>query len=299
MHPHRCLLCGETAATTLSSYSAPDVYERTIGISNIDYQREWVQCRNCRFIYSRYSRDPEALDRLYEQAYRDSSVPWRTGSTREVFDRVISLPSEESETHARIGWIKQKICELEQAGLITHRPGAKRLLDVGGATGVFAYLFRDADWDCHVVDPAETGRFLETDFGISYHQASYRPGMAGGTFDLITLIFVLEHLRDPRDLLAVVTADLSETGLLYIEVPDAVAFRLKAPDDDVFNSCHLWMFDPTSMVRLLADGGFQVMTLNRTKTKRGHLALNVLAARTYDIAEGAAKAKVAMAAING
>jgi SAM-dependent methyltransferase len=297
MNPHRCLLCGEKSATTLRSYSAPDVYERTVGISDAGYQREWVQCRNCKFIYSRYSRDPEILDQLYEQAYR-GNVPWRKGSTREIFDRVVSLPPEESETHARVAWIKQKISELEQAGLLVAASRTKRLLDVGGATGVFAYVFRDAGWDCHVVDPAETGRFIEADFGIPYHQGSYRPAMAGGKFDLITLIFVLEHLRDPRNLLAAVFADLCSTGLLYIEVPDAAAFRLKSPDDDIFNSCHLWMFDPVSIVRLLADGGFQVMTLDRTKTKRGHLALNVLAARADGMSAAVAKTKAALAAVS-
>jgi SAM-dependent methyltransferase len=291
MDPHRCLLCGETAATILRTYSAPDVYERTVGISDVGYRRAWVKCQNCDFIYSRYSRHPEALDRLYEQAYRAGDVPWRKGSTREIFDRVVALAPEESETHVRVDWIKKKIDELEKNGLIGCRPGIRRLLDVGGATGVFAYLFRDADWECHVVDPAESGRFIETDFGVPYHQGSYRPGMAGNVFDLITMIFVLEHLRDPRGLLAAVSKDLSDNGLLYIEVPDAAAFRIKAPDDDIFNSCHLWMFNPESLVRLLTDGGFEIMALSRTQTRRGHLALNVLASRGRENPAGAENAK--------
>jgi SAM-dependent methyltransferase len=274
--PLCCLVCGQSDATNVVRYASPDPYERAVGIAKEGYFRAWVRCVDCGFIYSRYSRDPEVLDRLYESNYRDSAMSWRQGSTREVFDRVIALAPEQSETHARIAWIKREIGSLEAARLVPARPGAKAMLDIGGATGVFAYGFRDADWSTHVVDPAESGRFLETDFDIPYHQGPYRPGLFGRTFDLISLVFVLEHLRDPNAILASIAQDLAPGGLLYIEVPDSVAFRLKPPEDDIFNACHLWMFNPTSLTRLLANNGFELMALTRPQTRRGHYALTVL-----------------------
>ena len=95
-------------------------------------------------------------------------------------------------------------------------------------------------------------------------------------FDLISLIYVLEHLREPASFLQQVQIDMNRGALLYIEVPDALSFRFKPPDDDIFNSCHLWIFSPETIIRFLRENGFQVFSLQRTKTIRGHYAMMLL-----------------------
>jgi hypothetical protein len=278
-----CLLCSKSDFQEIARYTDPDPYEQAVGVTAENYYRAWGKCTNCGFIYSRYSRDPEIIDRLYESSYRDGISNYRRqGTTREIFDRVIALPADQSETYVRISWIKQEISKLDEAGfrLAPHRK--QLMLDIGGATGVFAYSFRDENWDAEIVDPAESGRFIE-EFGIRYHQRPYGPGVTSRSIDLATMVFVLEHLRNPREVISQARKDLSECGLIYIEVPDASAFHLKPPEDDIFNACHLWMFDPFSLTRLLDECEIEVMTLARTKTRRGHLALSVLASARSDL----------------
>jgi hypothetical protein len=60
-------------------------------------------------------------------------------------------------------------------------------------------------------------------------------------------------------------------------VPSSLAFQLKPHEDDIFNACHLWMFDGYTLTRLLSSAGFEVLAMNSTQTKRGHYSLMVLA----------------------
>lgn len=276
MNRETCLICGGHGFETVASYDRPDPYETAVGVPEAGYERSWRRCRGCGFHQSRYARDPDVLDRLYMDAYRDRQAEWRSGDTKEVFKKVIALPAEESETKQRIAWLQGSLTDLEWGGLF--RPSvAPRFLDVGGATGVFAYEFRAATgWRAHVSDPASSGLYLTEDYDIPYVQAPYRAGQFDTDFDLITLVFALEHFRDPDGSLKEARKDLTGKGAVYVEVPDALAFDRLPPDDDIFNACHLWMFDPKSLIALMHRHEFHVGALRRYRTARGHYALAVL-----------------------
>lgn len=82
---------------------------------------------------------------------------------------------------------------------------------------------------------------------------------------------------EPSLLLREIKKSLLPDGLIYIEVPDEIAFYKITPSDDIFNSCHLYMFNPSSLEMLLSQNNFEIMSLDRTKTVRGHFALTCLA----------------------
>lgn len=258
------------------SYSSPDQYEKAVSVPEEGYFRNWVRCSQCGLHYSTYSRDPHAMEQIYEIDYRSAAVSWRSASVEEIFNRVIALPYEESETKQRISWIKKQIAEIQQAGLIKKSEGRQKALDVGGSSGVFAYEFQDDQWSVAVIDPSRDGLFLTERYGIPYTQSMYAPGLFGHQFDLVTLLFTLEHVLNPADILEQVAEDMHDDSLLYIEVPDALSFRFKEPDDDIFNSSHLWMFCPASLTRLIDRCGYQLYLLRRTRTVRDHLALTGL-----------------------
>lgn len=274
-----CLMCSSTDSDVLQSFSSPDPYELALGLDESEYFRSWLRCRECGFHFSHYSRPSTAFDELYSSTYREVGASWRANSTREIFNKVVALPAELSETKERIAWIKNSIGELRGSGILAWGSGPFRLLDIGGATGVFAFEFMDGEWNSTIVDPSEAGRFI-TEHGVGYLCRPYQPSLFDQPFHLVSLIFALEHMLDPGAILAAARKDVSDGGVVYVEVPDAVAFRLKAPDDDIFNSTHLWMFDPNNLVRLMAQAGFQPAALRRIKTKRGHYALRVLGMAT-------------------
>ena len=277
MTPAQCLLCGSTDAIDLMVYSEPDRYEMAAGVTADGYKRAWVNCGKCGFRYSRYSRDPEILDRLYDDAYRSVTTSWRSGTAEETFKRVIALPDAESETVERCRNLKACLQRLAAEGI--HDMPARsprRLLDVGGATGVFAYAFKDKEWETEIVDPGNQGRFIEG-FGVPYHERRFDDGFDNGSYDLVSMIYMLEHVADPAAVLETARRNLSPDGLLYVEVPDEIAFQRKPAEDDIFNSCHLWMFGPDSLGRLLDRTGLDLLDLRRFRSRRGHFTLSVLA----------------------
>lgn len=279
--PASCLLCQSAQHDSIFRYAEPDPYEKEVGVVGEGYSREWAKCKSCGMFYSRYSRDVEAISKIYVDSYRSEHSPWRNASVEEVFEKIVNLPPEESETKFRVDWIKSKLQSVWKNGLVRQQDSPCRLLDIGGGNGVFAYEFQrdDKDWSSHIIDPSGRSEFIKEKLGIHFVQDYYSPGKFGFSFDLVSLVFVLEHMTDPTSLLQSVREDMKETAFLYVEVPDAICFKHKPKEDDIFNSCHLWMFSPNTLTLLLGKCGFDVFSLERVKTKRDHYALMVLAGK--------------------
>ena len=134
--PSACLLCGASRYEVLLAYDRPDAYEMAAGVGGDGYARHWVRCAGCGFHYARYSRDPDVLDRIYVSAYRDEAAAWRRHSIEETFRRIVALPPEESETWARIDWIKAELRALAAADL----GFARALLRATGNVAALAVL---------------------------------------------------------------------------------------------------------------------------------------------------------------
>ena len=217
------------------------------------------------------------INNIYASEYRDRKAAWRTNTSEQIFERITALDEKESETMFRVRWIKNHIQSLWADGVVKKNDPPCNMLDIGGGTGVFAHEFRDSEWVAHVIDPDKGNSFIKNKLNIPLVQDYYKPGSFGCKFDLLTLIYVLEHVSDPLSLLQTLHADMNENSLLYIEVPDSVSFERKSADDDIFNSCHLWLFGSNTMAKLLDICGFELLSLDKSKTIRGHYALTVLA----------------------
>jgi len=274
-----CPLCNSEVTVkenTVVSYQKPDQYEIAVGIDESFYYRKWVKCYSCSLNFSIYSRPKNAFDYLYENLYRKvGAVPWRKLTTEQTFVLVKNLPPEKSETIYRVNFIKDKISNLIKSDLYPEKNRYK-LLDIGGATGSFAYAFNDEKWESTIIDPDDAGKFI-LNYKVEFKQGWFTSKSFNFKFDLISLVFVLEHVLEPSLLLEEINKSLLPGGLVYIEVPDEIAFYKKPSSDDIFNSCHLFMFNPSSLERLLSENNFEIMSLDRTKTSRGHFALTCLA----------------------
>lgn len=271
-----CLICGSKEYNEISHYFEPDQYELSIGINKIDYWRKWVRCKKCGFHYSKYSRDENIINEIYKSKYRSSDAQWRKESTEDLFKWVISLPYEKSETKQRVCWIKNQLQRVWYSGFCERNKNIKKLLDIGGATGVFAYEFQDEDWISSIVDPSESGVFLKEKYGINYIASYYSSDLIKEEFDLIALVFILEHLKDPLSFLNSLKENMNKNSLIFIEVPDSLNFKHRSFDDDIFNSCHLWMFDPGSLMSLLKSIGIDIFCVQREKVIRGYHTIKLL-----------------------
>ena len=248
-----------------------------VGVKQSGYFRKWVRCLKCGFHYSIYSRPTELIHAIYGAAYRDKNSAWRTEPPEETFRKVIALPPGQSETKYRVAWLKERISEIWKAGRIKERSFPHNFLDIGGGSGIFAYEFQDAVWRGHIIDPSADKNFICDKLNMPLVRDFYRPRAFPVTFALISAIYVLEHTVDPLAFLQSVREELTRDSFLFIEVPNTENFKHKHADDDIFHSCHLWMFEEQSLACLLERAGCVVHRYERLQTLRGHYAIMALA----------------------
>lgn len=82
-------------------------------------------------------------------------------------------------------------------------------------------------------------------------------------FDVITLFHVLEHLKDPRDILKKLSDLLNKSGTIIIEVPnsdDALLelYKSKPFSEFTYWGCHLYLFNNSTLKKLINDSGLIV-----------------------------------------
>lgn len=147
-------------------------------------------------------------------------------------------------------------------------PGPGAILDVGCGRGVMLGLFREKGWKTLGTQLSRTAAAAARRLrGVEVFVGELpEPVLPAGSFDVVTLFHVLEHLEDPCRYLAEARRLLSPAGLLVIEVPDhsGLGFRiLKERHLCVDYPNHLHFFTPGSLEAAFARTGFRVETKSR------------------------------------
>ncbi|MGH7075557.1 MAG: class I SAM-dependent methyltransferase [Stellaceae bacterium] len=133
---------------------------------------------------------------------------------------------------------------------------ALRLLDIGCGNGAFLRAVSDRYPEWRLNGTEFDTRHREEVLRISGVEAFHAGPLTalGGSFDVISLVHVLEHIEHPGVLLREIAARLNPGGLLLIEVPnrDLNPFDLLIAD-------HCTHFDLTTLADLLNAAGFDVI----------------------------------------
>jgi 2-polyprenyl-3-methyl-5-hydroxy-6-metoxy-1,4-benzoquinol methylase len=137
---------------------------------------------------------------------------------------------------------------------------APRILDVGCGAGQFLHFLRGAGFtNCQGIDCDATQVDYARRLGLDCRAADALSFLAQdtGSYDLITMLDVLEHLRyeELAELLALVTAHLSPSGAVILSVPNASSpngFTVRYGD-----ITHELAFTPTSVAEMLFCHGLK------------------------------------------
>lgn len=133
-----------------------------------------------------------------------------------------------------------------------------RILDFGCGTGAFMDHLGSKGIDVHGVEPSSVARanapkHLKITQGLNQTK---------GSFDLISLWHVLEHLTHPQESINALKAKLSPNGCLVVALPnfrswDAQHYKAAWAAWDVPR--HLWHFSPRGITALMEGLGFELM----------------------------------------
>lgn len=140
--------------------------------------------------------------------------------------------------------------------------GRRKLLDVGAGNFGFLYVAKERGWDVLGIEPSEQGKARAEALDIPFLCGTFSlETIAGrGSFDLIHLNCVLEHLLDPIAVVETSYEFLAPNGILSICVPNDFNPLQQAFIDStdtrpwwVSPLQHINYFDTESLPRLLGN----------------------------------------------
>ncbi len=155
-----------------------------------------------------------------------------------------------------------------------HLPeGRRRILDVGSGPGYFLLTGQERGWQAQGIEPsiraAEHARELGVPVVNGFFGEETAPGL--GTFDVVHMSEVLEHIPDPRALVATAASVIEPGGLLYVMVPNEYSpFQKVLRETCGFEPWwlapphHINYFDLDSLARLLESQGLEVVEREAT-----------------------------------
>lgn len=214
-----------------------------------------IRCPECSLVYVTPRHNDDALHKLYGEDYWNSDTPKTRGYASYAAEEPLYLKT----FRRRLGLVNKHV-----------KAGPLRVLDVGCAAGFFLRVMQDeghdvrgvevsADIAAHAIDHLGSDR---VHVGFLEDLAPDREGFEEHSFDLITLWDVVEHVPDPQALLRQLHRLLRPTGALILEtqnVDSKFAGLLGRRWQHFKHEEHLYHFNPTTIRRLLADSGYQVV----------------------------------------
>jgi SAM-dependent methyltransferase len=205
-----------------------------------------VQCQNCEFQFTNPRPDAAHIGKYYES---DAYVSHNSGA-QGLINQVYKV--------ARFFTVRRKVALITKL----NRGRAGRLLDYGCGTGHFLAGAKGGGWQVAGLEPNDRARQEATErVGQPIQEPAALAELASGSFDVITLWHVLEHVHTLNETLDQLIRVLGKGGKLLIAVPnveslDAQHYRQDWAAYDVPR--HLYHFSPSTMKRLLAEHGLAV-----------------------------------------
>ena len=199
-----------------------------------------VACRTCGMCFASGLPDPARFSEYYNQSSKyDMSA---AGAELSVFD------TKRYEEEA--AFIGEHLADRDDP-----------ILDIGTATGGLLIALRNLGFtSVHGVEPSpDAVRKAKESHGLDVISGDARAAKSWGFgFAVVSLIAVLEHVMDPREVIREAADLLDRDGLLYLVLPDAARFsdHVDAPYQQ-FSVEHINYFTAASLRNVLATAGLE------------------------------------------
>ena len=145
---------------------------------------------------------------------------------------------------------------------------AGSLLDIGCGFGHLLRLALDRDYDAVGLDASlAAAEFAQAAFGVE-PIVGFFPGheFEAGSFDVVVMNHVLEHLPEPRSALSEVARALKPGGILAVGAPDfdSLVCRIRgAMWQGIQPSQHVWQLSTRSILELAKAAGLTAVAVRR------------------------------------
>jgi 2-polyprenyl-3-methyl-5-hydroxy-6-metoxy-1,4-benzoquinol methylase len=238
-HINICPICGGTEFTNLEEVKDYTASNETFNI---------ILCQSCGLAIT----SPRPEDKDLGKYYQSEEYISHSGKSSGIIEKLYLI--------ARTFTLKWKTALLKQ-----HAKG-NRLLDYGCGTGEFLSYTSTKGFDVAGIEPSDRARLKANQLTGSkvYSDLNSLPG----TFDVITLWHVLEHVSDPSEVISSLRSKLNKQGVLIVAVPNINAWEsthYKAYWAAYDTPRHLWHFNRKSLSLLVKRSSMKVIEIKPMK----------------------------------
>jgi 2-polyprenyl-3-methyl-5-hydroxy-6-metoxy-1,4-benzoquinol methylase len=146
---------------------------------------------------------------------------------------------------------------------LTELGAAGPLLDIGAITGHFLAEARTVGFETVGIEPDPwAAQYARDHFGLDVREELLPDShFAAGSFGVVSMLHVMEHLLSPSETLAQVHDVLRDDGILAIEIPiiDAVATRIMGRRHRHYVFDHTLFLTRTTARRFLEEADFRIV----------------------------------------
>jgi SAM-dependent methyltransferase len=169
-----------------------------------------VECQSCGLRYLNPRPNKEFLTWMYKEEYYASVIDDRD--------------EWEKKTHLH-ELLRERIHLYRLKPILKMKDlhGFRRLLDIGTGAGYFLKLAKDKGFDPIGIEVSKrASEFAKKNYNIRVLNISglENAGFEDGSFDVVTLSHVIEHLPSPEDTLKEIYRILQDNGILLIVTPN-------------------------------------------------------------------------------
>jgi len=253
----RCNLCGSNEYEVLHENPGVEVMTSR-GSLNMNVVN--VACTNCGLLCLIPRMDEQETSACYVCQFR------------------LAMTGGEDEDEVKGGTVRIEQADRISEHLAGRPPG--RVLDVGCFEGYFLHIMARRGWEAHGVEPCKKSvQVARRKYKLDVHGGMYEQSdFEKHSFDLVTMRHVLEHARNPSDMLMLANYHLRTGGTLFLEIPN-VYRPFGGKFDDFFSFQHFYNFSPVTLNMVLQKAGF---ALTGIETDLPYFAFRVLAEKKKD-----------------
>jgi protein O-GlcNAc transferase len=240
-----CPLCGGKAIERLGRY---DCRNHPLYKAPLPSIMQWCRCAACGHVFTDGYFDDAALAVLFSDAHPNQQPGTDPELGRNLWARVVEriaamapgAPQRSLETPVALG----------------------RWLDVGFGDGALILTAQEWGFDVLGIDLRQKNVAALNALGAPARCVALEQLDEPGTFDVISMADVLEHMPFPLPALAQVHRLLAERGIVYVSMPNSDSASWRALDRERKNSFwieieHYHNFTRARLQALLRQSGFE------------------------------------------
>lgn len=218
--------------------------EGSFALQFIKFQIPIVSCNTCKMVFASPCLSNAGEEHLLEDTsvWTDEHISFLTSPTYEKYAKL------------RYGYELSVIETLYSDAKGDH-------LDIGSGTGLMIEMAEKFHWNSYGIEPNAISNQIAEKKGLRVKQGWFpQDRFEGVSFDLVTMIDVLEHIADADGFLKATHRSIKPGKLLFIQVPNlhSLCLQLSGPDHHSNNGLfHVNYFSAETLKAIVEKAGFR------------------------------------------